>query len=340
MDLQIRKGNLLGSKSLRFKVNFDMSTEYIKTESKEEWLALRAKDVTSTESAALFGLSPYHTEFDLFHRKRDGRVVEIPENERMRAGTYLEPAIAEWASDEIGCHVQRLNAYCRDGEARIGASFDYQITNGKLAGRILEIKNVAFDQRYKWENEEGELEPPPHIEVQVQHQLELTQRPGAHIAVLFGGNDLNLIPVSRIPRIGLGLRNRIKRFWSDVDSGREPEPDFERDADFITSIHQMSGDEILKVDEDSEIWSLMKGYQAARDNAKAHTASAESIKAKVLHLIGDGVCKVLGGNLTLSCGMVKDTEPTRITQDMIGKTYGGKRGHRNFRVTEMKPNAK
>ncbi len=34
--------------------------------------------------------------------------------------------------------------------------------------------------------------------------------------------------------------------------------------------------------------------------------------------------------------MTKDTAPTLITEEMVGQTYGGRRGFRNFRVNERK----
>ena len=44
-----------------------MRTEVITTTSQEHWLEIRKTDVTSTESAALFGMSPYMTHYDLWH---------------------------------------------------------------------------------------------------------------------------------------------------------------------------------------------------------------------------------------------------------------------------------
>ena len=60
-----------------------MTRESIIPASEEEWLKLRTLDVTSTESPALFGLSPYMTKFELWHRKKSGEVYTIKDNERM-----------------------------------------------------------------------------------------------------------------------------------------------------------------------------------------------------------------------------------------------------------------
>jgi predicted phage-related endonuclease len=57
---------------------------------KEAWLQQRTQDVTSTEVSALYDLSPYLSEFELFHQKRDQEIVRIEENERMTWGKRLE----------------------------------------------------------------------------------------------------------------------------------------------------------------------------------------------------------------------------------------------------------
>ena len=37
--------------------------------------------------------------------------------------------------------------------------------------------------------------------------------------------------------------------------------------------------------------------------------------------------------------MIADTPPTLITEDMVGTTYGGRRGYRNFRINARKAKA-
>jgi predicted phage-related endonuclease len=133
-----------------------MTTEYIETQNDEHWKSLRVKDVTSTESAALFGLSPYITEMELFYRKKTGEVAEFTDNQRMRAGRLLEPAIANMVADELGCEVKPFKCYARNPE-RMGASFDFVITSGQYKDWILEIKNVDFlVYRDQWQDDEAQ----------------------------------------------------------------------------------------------------------------------------------------------------------------------------------------
>lgn len=54
-----------------------MTVEIIQITSEAQWLGERKKDITSTEIPALYGLSPYKTEFELFHEKRDLSLIHI-----------------------------------------------------------------------------------------------------------------------------------------------------------------------------------------------------------------------------------------------------------------------
>ena len=126
-----------------------MSIETIEIESQEQWLQARTKDVTSTEVSALYGLSPYLSEFELFHQKRDGVVVKIEPNERMRWGNRLEAAIAHGAAEDQGWDISKLNVYMRDADAKIGSSFDFEIKSKSDGPGILEIKNVDWLQYQK-----------------------------------------------------------------------------------------------------------------------------------------------------------------------------------------------
>ena len=94
-----------------------------------EWLALRTLDVTSTESAALFGESPYDTEFSLWHRKKSGAIVKLEPNERMDWGTDLQDQIAASLAKWQHVGIERITEYMRLTNTRMGASFDFRIFN-------------------------------------------------------------------------------------------------------------------------------------------------------------------------------------------------------------------
>lgn len=301
-----------------------------------EWLAMRRQDVTSTEAAALFGLSPYTTEFEVWHQKKSGEAVAFNDNERMAWGRRLEPTIAQGVAEDLGWTVEPFKTYIRDDEIRMGSSFDYRIIDPKQGDGILEIKNVdrsVFAK--KWiENADGDIEAPEHIELQVQHQMEVADLNWCVIAALVGGNELKLAHRKRDRAVGKAIRNKVTEFWKSIDENRPPAPDYERDYQMILSANLGEvGDDVIEADETlDELFGEYMEASAARKEAE----SAERIaKAKIMERVGTA-SKVRSVYGTLSCGASGATQGKLITADMVGTYTGARKAFRNFRFTPAK----
>lgn len=302
-------------------------------ENEEHWLQLRSEDVTSTEVAALFDLSPYMTVMELHYLKSGKKALDFEETNRIKWGRRLEAVIAKGVADDLKLDIRKVNRYMRHSDVpRMGSSFDFEIVNNERGPGILEIKNVdGFIYRQSWQDNEA----PEHIEIQVQHQLEVADREWAMICPLVGGNEAKPFIRMRDRAVGEAIRNAVSEFWRMVDAGEEPKPDYERDAEFIISLHQAAGDQVLNT-QDQTLADLLKMYKEAGAAESAAEKHKQAIKAQILDLVGDSYSKVLCSNFTLSCGFTSEVPPTVITPDMVGQTYGGRKGFRNFRVTEKK----
>lgn len=313
-----------------------MPTEIIPFTTEEAWLAARQRDVTSTESAALFGMSPYVTHFELWHRKHSGTAPEFKSNERMRWGNRLEAAIAHGIAEEQGWEIRPMKEYMRDPDARLGSSFDFVITN--LGEPVhLEIKNVDYLAfRDGWiEHEDGSIEAPEHIEMQVQHQMAVSGFPRAFIGAFIGGNRHVVIERERDEDVIRAIRAKVAEFWRTVDAGQEPEPVMPDDTEAVIRLHQYA-EPGKHLDADDEIERLVAEYRAAKDAARDAEAAAETAKARLLAAIGDAE-RVTGAGWKLTATMIADTPPTVITPEMVGQTYGGRKGYRSLRITASGP---
>lgn len=315
-----------------------MTTEIIVPSNQEHWLELRKQDVTSTESACLFGESPYMTHFDLWHRKRSGVVPEFKTNDRMRWGNRLESAIAYGIAEEQGWEVKPMKEYFRNPDLRMGSSFDFVITN--LGEPVhLEIKNVDYLAfRDGWlEHEDGSIEAPTHIELQVQHQMAVSGFERAFIGAFIGGNRGVVIERLRDEDVIKAIKSKVAAFWKTVDEGLEPDPVMPGDAEVIIRLNQYAKPgKILSADGDETLRDLLLDYKAA---AKAEANAKEDkdvAKANIFKHIGDAE-KVLTSEFSVSCALQADTPPTLITENMVGTSYGGRAGFRNLRVYPRKP---
>lgn len=310
--------------------------ETIQIQSREQWLAERAKDITSTEVSALFGLSPYMTEFELFHQKRDGVIVTLEETERLKWGQRLESAIAHGAAEDMGWQIAKMDVYVRDQVARMGSSFDFEILSSSDGPGILEVKNVdRLAYRQNWlDDGHGNIEAPEHIELQVQHQMAVTGRAWCAIVVLVGGNEQKIVLRNRDDGIGAKLRDKTIAFWQRVQSGQAPAPDYDRDAEHIIrrSVFANEGEELQA---DADLGELIRLYQfAARECADLEKIK-KARKAEILDRIGTS-SRVFTDFGTLTCGQVKESSAITITPEMVGQTIGGREGYRLFRFTPKK----
>jgi putative phage-type endonuclease len=300
----------------------------ITPDSREHWLELRRKDVTSTESAALFGLSPYVTEFELFYRKLGNVSDEIEQNERMTWGLRLQDAIAHGVAEDMGLTVRRINTYWRHTDEHMGASFDFEIVSHADGPGLMEVKNVDFRvYRDEWLDDEA----PPHIEIQVQHQLEVANREWALIVCLVAGNTPRVIRVARDRQVGEKLRAAIRRFWQRVDAKTPPAVDFIKDADTIREIYRNGSGAPLDAIGNNRLHSLALSYASAARDEKDAIARKEAARSEMLTLIGDAG-KVTGEGWTLTATETKDSAGTTITPDMVGTVIGARSGYRQFRL--------
>lgn len=298
-------------------------------ENKEAWLKLRLSVITSTEVSALFNLNPYITLFELAHQKKDQQIVMLEDNERMFWGETLEPAIAEGVAKKNGWTAAPFKTFCTDDEIRAGSSFDFVVDTPEGQG-ILEIKNVDWLQiRDKWEFENGVItEAPAHIEMQVQHQLMITGMPFAYIAALEGGNKIHLLKRTPQPGIIKAIRTKINKFWHDLDAGAMPEPDFQKDAAFIAELYGFAEPGKVMDVPSERIDQLAIEYREASEIIKDATKRKDAAKAELLTLIGESE-KVLGGDYTISAGMVAGGEVSYVREP-----------YRNFRINFKKEKKK
>lgn len=280
--------------------------QIIQPTNQQDWLRLRTFDITSTDVAALFGISPYTTKFELWHRKQRGDIVEFTENKRMKWGTALQDTIAAQIAKDKGWTIRRMTEYIRDEDLRAGASFDFAIGEDGL----LEIKNVDnLIYRDNWiEDDNGNIQAPPHIEIQVQHQLLVSGREYAHIGALVGGNDEKLIYRKRDEVVIAAIRQAVSDFWVSIAAHNAPEPNFVEDAAFISKLYGYAEpNKVMDVRGDGTFEEKMMLHKKLGEDAKAIGEQRDAIKAELLTIIGDAE-KVTGDSFTISAGIIPEAQ--------------------------------
>lgn len=304
-----------------------MDRVIIKPESQEAWHGLRAQDITSTESSALFGLSPYATHFELWHRKKNKEIVMIDDNERMRWGRRLQDAIAYGIAEDNGWECEPMSEYMTIPQIKMGSSFDFRMIDDRNRIGMLEIKNVDYLVfRDKWlVNDDGSIEAPEHIEIQLQHQLHVSEYEWGVIGVLVAGNQPKVLIRERDHEVGNAIESRIRAFWKSIEENKEPKPTFPPDAEFVSKLYGYAEPgKVLNAIGNADILKLCQQYKEASQREKEASEDKQTAKAQLLMLMGEHEKCLLDG-YGISAGMVGPAE-IAYTRD----------GYRSFRVTEKK----
>lgn len=337
-----------------------MNAEVIIPRDEQHWLELRTADLTSTDIPALFGLSPYKTRFQLWHEKAAAARGEFRENERMRWGRHLEAAIARAAAEQEGWVIRPMKEYIRIPELRLGSSFDFRILSAGVVpfdetaattiasngfstpdtadDAHLEIKNVDFLAfRDGWRiGDDGFIEAPDHIEIQLQHQMLVSSLRRGFIVPLVGGNKLHVIEREADEATHMAIRSEAAAFWQSIDENRPPEPDMPADADAVIRMNQYAAPgKFLDARGDADLASLVRKMHARKAEARAMEEEASVFKAQILQLIGDAE-KVVTDGFKISAGIVAPSRGTLVTPEMVGTYIGGRSGFRMLRATPAK----
>ena len=198
-----------------------------KTLDREEWLTVRKTGIGSSDAAAAVGLNPYKSQLELWMEKT-GRDELLPkadprdEESPMYWGSLLEAIVAAHYTKRTGYRVRRINAVLQHPDANKAwmlANIDREIL-GNPEASILECKTAGINGARLWKDG-----VPEYVELQVQHQLAVTGKEAADVAVLVGGQELRIHRIERDEGLIARLVELEARFWNYVVMDTAPPAD-------------------------------------------------------------------------------------------------------------------
>lgn len=295
-------------------------SEAIKVENESHWHDLRSKHVGGSEIASLFYTwqladgslrylhmfeeapadavllgcaSPYLTGFRLYHIKAALLEPDDLDNERVLAGQFLEPAIAEWAKHKWGWNIRKVHRYLAPAPG-MGCSRDYEAVEKGYPP--VECKNVDWIQfKEKWVADGSDIVSPPlHIILQLQHQIAATEADHGWIVACVGGNELKRGRIDRHEPTIDRIKAAVARFWIGVEANERPHG-FE-DMDTVADLFAYGEkDKTVDLSHDNEAPVLCARYREEKEIAKRAEEAAEATKAKLCAKMGEHTRAILPG---------------------------------------------
>jgi predicted phage-related endonuclease len=156
-----------------------------------------------------------------------------------------------------------------------------------------------------WLVDDGELEAPPHIEMQLQHQMMVSGRSFAFIGALIGGNQIKLLKREPDEKVYKAILKKTQVFWNSIEDNKPPDPDFSRDADTIRALYsQATTGKVLDARNNADIKGFAERYKDVSARIKELESEKTALKSHLIMLSGDAE-KVIGDGFSIAMSIVK-----------------------------------
>lgn len=174
----------------------------------DAWRDERRFGIGSSDAPATVDLDPFKSRLELWAIKR-GLIEEGPETDTMRIGKLVEPVASTLYELQTGRKLRRrLQMLSHPDYPFLRASLD------RVSGqRIIELKKSRTGLGY---GRRGTDQVPPHVLIQVQHQLLVTGYPVADVAVFVAGEDLRRYEIPADRGLQDALLAKEIAFWDCV----------------------------------------------------------------------------------------------------------------------------
>lgn len=259
---------------------------------RDAWLEVRKSGIGSSDAAAAVGLNPYMSPLELWMEKT-GRASTNGEHagfdDPRYWGTLLEPYVAIAYQQKTDRRVRKVNAVLQH------PAFPFMLANidreviGSPEVQILECKSAGEFGSRLWRDG-----VPEYVQIQVQHQLAVTGKAAADVAVLLCGQQLEIFRIPRDEDVIARLIVLEARFWEHVESDTPPPADgSESSARALRQLYPGGGD-TLDFSENQPLSEVLAHLRALRNEIDAKARQAEALKQVLQEAMGDASRALFG----------------------------------------------
>lgn len=288
-----------------------MIVERIPIQNRDQWLALRTRDITASDVPAVCGEGMFGSPAKVWAEKR-GMIPPAEMNEAMKRGRWGEAAVVEALLDERPTwQLRRSKVYLRDPAARLGATPDCaaiipEFGDGVVIVQAKVVARKVFELKWLADPDDdphdlyAPASAPLGYQLQTLTESMLSEAVHGIIAALIVDEwrwTLRLFDVPRHPGAEAMIRDRVAGFWANyLDPGIQPPIDAARDSELVSLLYPQDQGTTVDLSGDNEIPGLVatrESLKAAIKNAEGLCKSADtSIKAKLgentFGRLGDG----------------------------------------------------
>ena len=284
--------------------------------SREEWLAARNEGIGASEVASVLGLNPWETPYQLWRKKRG---IDKPQEENffMKAGHYLEDAVARFYADESGREIIKSSA----------TDFMF-IDKDKPFLRVSPDRTFWLPDVARNDDNKGILECkttqrpvdpddlPKHWFCQVQMNLGVAGYEQGSLAWLCSGREFGYKDITFAPDFYGWMIEEVERFWIDnVLGGKEPAAI--NVQDILTKYNRHTDGKQIEVSD--EIFETYKDLKDLKKEISALEDRKETLESRIKMAFADAEAITYGGDTLATWKAPKPT--AKINTKLLEERY-------------------
>ena len=256
---------------------------------RDEWLEVRKTGIGSSDAAAAVGLNPYQSQLELWlvkTRRDDGLPKVDPHDEESPIywGNILEPIVAAHYTRRTGNRVRKINAVLQHPDPNTAwmlANIDREVI-GASDVQILECKTAGINGARLWKDG-----VPEYVQLQVHHQLAVTGKQAADVAVLLGGQHLEIHRIERDEALIRNLVQLEREFWHFVETDTPPPADGSESSDrALRCLYPQDAGNTIDFSDDRELSATFADLVVLRESIADQEKLEEKLKQALQQAIG------------------------------------------------------
>lgn len=270
-----------------------MNRTRLKFSNRQEWLNARKDGIGASEVASVVGLNPWETPYQLWRRKL-GMDAPQEENFYMKAGHYLEDAVARFYSDASGREIISSSAddfmFINPDKPFLRVSPDRTFW---LLGMAHNDDNKGILECKTTQKTVDPDDLPKHWFCQVQMNLGVAGYEQGSLAWLCSGREFGYKDITFAPDFYGWLVEEVERFWVDNILGKK-EPDAISAQDILTKYNRHTDGKQVEVGDD--IYEAYKDLKDLKKQIAAMEERKETLEGRLKMAFGDAEAITYGGD--------------------------------------------
>ncbi len=254
---------------------------------------VRRTGIGGSDIAAVLGVSPYKSAYEVYEEKVNGFKQDLTNNEKVVWGNLLEEPIAKRYEQVTGKRLSITNIIRSGDYPFLIASPDRMIINEK---RGLEIKAVGEHTKHLW-GESGSQLIPEYYYLQAAHYMLVLDYEAWDVAALIGGQELRTYSFERDREIDDLIVQGAFDFWMNhVQKKIAPAKDYSRPnvQQLIKRKNNLVSEASMELPD--EYVAITNQLEEAKEHIKRYQLLQKEAEAKLLDAIGEaGIAKLPDG---------------------------------------------